>query len=183
MEDQAQVEITGYRAASYSITPKSLWALDIISDSGFRYDSSIYPIHHDNYGLQGGPLTPYLIKLSNGCELLEFPITTSPLGPLNIPVGGGGYFRLFPYPLTKRLLQRHQAVNKTSFVFYLHPWELDPDQPRVDGASMKSRFRHYLNLDKVESRLNLLLQDFEFTTMADVLSDMNNLPSHSYITS
>lgn len=180
LEDQSQTDVTGYRAASYSVTPKSLWALDIISEAGFEYDSSIYPIRHDNYGLQGGPHVPYKIELASGTHLVEFPITTAPLASLNIPVGGGGYFRLLPYSVTKRLLDRRQGLLDSPFVFYLHPWELDPDQPRIEGASAKSRFRHYLNLDKVEDRLNSLLRDFEFGTMREVLASCDNLPTHSY---
>ena len=180
LEDQAQTSVAGYRAASYSVTPKSLWALDIISEAGFEYDSSIYPIRHDNYGLQGGPHTPYKIELRNGACLVEFPITTAPIASLNIPVGGGGYFRLLPYFLTRWFLQRRQKFVDAPFVFYLHPWELDPDQPRIEGASPKSRFRHYLNLDKVEARLDALLTDFEFDTMHHVLQTCSDLPTHRY---
>ena len=153
------------------MTPKSLWALDIISEAGFEYDSSIYPIRHDNYGLQGGPHCPYKIELASGSHLVEFPITTAPLASLNIPVGGGGYFRLLPYSVTKRLLDRRQRLLDSPFVFYLHPWELDPDQPRVEGASAKSRFRHYLNLSGMETRLRRLLGDLSWGRMDEVFLD------------
>lgn len=180
LEDQAQAPVLGYRAASYSITEASLWALDIISECGFSYDSSIYPIRHDNYGLMGGPKTPYIVKLRNGAELQEFPITTAEVGGVALPVGGGGYFRLYPYWLTRMLLKKRVRQSNWPFLFYLHPWELDPDQPRFDSASRLSRFRHYTNLKKVHGRLAALLDTFEFASMADVLADLPTLPVHAY---
>lgn len=182
LEDQAQKPILGYRAASYSVTPKSLWALDIIAELGFEYDSSIYPIKHDNYGLQGGPEYPYVIELDNGAKLTEFPITTAQLGGLKLPVGGGGYFRIYPFWLTRYLLSRRVTQSDQPFVFYLHPWELDPSQPRIPGASRLSNFRHYTNLDKVYTRLSELMDRFQFSTMADVLSELSDLPTHRYTT-
>ena len=180
LEDLAQQPVAGYRAASYSITQDSIWALDIIEELGFSYDSSIYPVRHDRYGLQGGPHSPYKIAINEGRELIEFPITTVDLLGYKLPVGGGGYFRIYPFALTKRLLQRRQRQIDSPFVFYLHPWELDPDQPKVAGASALSKFRHYHNLAKVEGRLQILLDMFEFGTMASVLAGLQDLPSHRY---
>ena len=154
--------------------------MDIIHEAGFSYDSSIYPVVHDNYGLRGGPHVPHRLRLPNGGSLIEFPITTSRVLGVDLPVGGGGYFRLYPYQVTQRLLARRSRRLEAPFVFYLHPWELDPTQPRIAGAGWRSRLRHYLNLDKVEARLSQLLHDFEFTSMATVLQNVESLPEHSY---
>ncbi|MEL7310249.1 MAG: XrtA system polysaccharide deacetylase [Pseudomonadota bacterium] len=171
LEDAIGESVNGYRAASYSITRRSLWALDVLVDAGFTYDSSIFPVHHDNYGIPDSPRHPYQLKAPNGGQLVEFPITTSRLVGLKVPVAGGGYFRLFPYWLTRMGLRRVNAVERRPFVFYLHPWEVDPDQPRID-ASAFSRFRHYNNLDKTEARLRQLLKDFRFGRMDEVLSEI-----------
>jgi polysaccharide deacetylase family protein (PEP-CTERM system associated) len=154
-------KITGYRAPSYSITPKSLWALYILEELGFTYDSSIFPIqiNHDLYGLPGAPRFPYTIP---GNSLVEYPISTALLLGQRIPIAGGGYFRLFPYWFTKMALQRINQRENQPFIFYLHPWELDSDQPRFNQASMLSRFRHYNNLHKTAGRFERLLQDFSF---------------------
>ena len=161
--------VLGYRAASYSITKKSLWALDILHELGYQYDSSIFPIRHDRYGIPDAETLPHKITTPKGNQLTEFPLTTSNLFGMKLPAAGGGYFRLYPYALSKFLLQRVQKQNKP-FVFYLHPWEIDPDQPPVKVSAF-SRFRHYNNLDKCEQRLERLLTDFEFTTMSKVLVD------------
>ncbi len=181
LEDIAQVPVTAYRAASYSITRDSLWALDILYEVGFRTDSSIFPIRHDLYGLTGGPVDPYLITLPNGGALLEFPITTVRLVGVTLPVSGGGYFRLYPYGLTRMLARK---VNKAGrpLMFYLHPWEVDPDQPQIQ-ASQFSRFRHYNNLEKTRDRLQRIIGDFRFSTMTDCLSTHYAdcaLPTYSY---
>ena len=185
LEDITQQPVKGYRAASYSITENSLWALDVIQQLGFEYDSSIYPVRHDRYGLRGGPHSPYVIELDDGATLKEFPITTVDLLGYKLPVGGGGYFRLFPFFMTQKLLQLRCKQENAPFVFYLHPWELDPDQPRVAGASLLSKFRHYNNLDKVEARLATLLELFDFTTMENLLvrahpAALPQLPAHRY---
>lgn len=172
LEDLIGEEVIGYRAASYSITKRNLWALDILQEAGFVYDSSIFPIRHDRYGIADAETIPHKLSTPNGGELVEFPLTTRRIGKLNIPVAGGGYFRLYPYFLTRHFLK---AVNKKQgeqFVFYLHPWEVDPEQPRIE-ASWFSKFRHYNNLNKCESRLNTLIDDFNFTTMKSVLTDLN----------
>ncbi len=156
-------KILGYRAPSYSITKKSLWALDILNDLGFEYDSSIFPILHDNYGISDAPRFKY--QHSN-LSLTEFPISTAKVLGRNFPVGGGGYFRLFPYWLTQKLLKTINVQEKQPFMFYLHPWEIDPDQPRLKDAKLLSKFRHYNNLSKTKQRLERLLNDFKFGAIA-----------------
>ena len=150
--------VLGYRAPSYSITQKSLWALDILKDLGFTYDSSIFPIHHDTYGIPGAPRFPY--RHPNG--LLEYPISTARVFGWNLPVAGGGYFRLFPYGFSRFFLRSLNGAEQQPFVFYLHPWEVDPDQPRMRQARWFSRFRHYNNLDVTATRLRRLLSEFAF---------------------
>ncbi len=168
IEDICQRPIIGYRAATYSITQRSLWALDILHEEGFKYDSSIFPMRHDKYGIPDAHPYPHTLRTPAGYSLVEFPISVSRFGKFKLPVAGGGYFRLFPYALTKwGLEQINQAGHE--FVFYLHPWEVDPKQPRIHNASALSRFRHYLNLACTQPRLDRLLRDFSFTTMQDVL--------------
>jgi len=169
LEDICQQKVIGYRAATYSITRKSLWALDILCEEGFQYDSSIFPMRHDRYGIPDANPLPGLVKTPEGRQIVEFPISVFQYKKLKLPVAGGGYFRLFPYPMTKWGLARiNRAGNE--FVFYLHPWEVDPDQPRIAQASITSRFRHYLNLSRCQTRLEQLLGDFKFGTMQEVLT-------------
>lgn len=170
IEDQIQKPVIGYRAASYSITQNSLWALDILADLGFRYDSSIFPVHHDRYGIPASPRWPYELKTLQGHSLVEFPLTTAKLAKFKLPVAGGGYFRLYPYQLSRWAFKRINDYDQQPFIFYLHPWEIDPDQPRIK-ASMLSRFRHYNNLRRCYSRLEQLLLDFSFATVSEVLMD------------
>ena len=153
--------VFGYRAPSYSITEKSLWALDILKDVGFTYDSSIFPIHHDTYGIPGSPRFAY--RHANG--LLEYPISTVHLFGGNLPISGGGYFRLFPYGFTRFFLRSLNRSEKQPFVFYLHPWEIDPEQPRMRQAKWRSRFRHYNHLDATAGRFRRLLSDFSFSPL------------------
>ena len=174
LEDLIGEEVIGYRAASYSITKRNLWALDILQEAGFIYDSSIFPIRHDRYGIADAKTTPHKLTTPNGGSLVEFPLTTRRLGKFNIPVAGGGYFRLYPYFLTRHFLKAVNKKQDEQFVFYLHPWEVDPQQPRIE-ASWFSKFRHYNNLDKCEARLSSLMDDFNFTTMKSVLTEMNLL--------
>lgn len=169
LEDIVQQPVTGYRAASYSITKKSLWALDILAELGFTWDSSIFPIYHDNYGIPDTPSEPYQIRTASGAVLTEFPITSAKKFGLNIPAAGGGYFRQFPYPVFKYLFSAATDQGRSPKIFYLHPWEIDPDQPRFNNASWFSRFRHYTNLDKCEVRLRQLMDDFDFGTITDSL--------------
>ena len=170
LEDIIQQPVLGYRAASYSITEKSLWALDILAESGFIYDSSIFPVRHDRYGMPDTPEYPYHMKTPAGHSIIEFPLSTAKIINYRLPVAGGGYFRLYPYWLSKAGLRQINRQQKP-FIFYLHPWEVDPEQPRI-SASWFSRFRHYNNLDKCEPRLRKLMSDFQFTTTQDVLSDL-----------
>lgn len=170
LEDIIQQPVTGYRAASYSITHRSLWALDILTDLGFTWDSSIFPIRHDNYGIPGSPREPYLLKTGNGGVLREFPLTTARVFGQNIPAAGGGYFRQFPYPVFRHLFRRASQGDRVPQMFYLHPWEIDPEQPRFNAASWFSRFRHYTNLSKCYGRLEQLLDDFQFDTVSNSYS-------------
>jgi polysaccharide deacetylase family protein (PEP-CTERM system associated) len=151
--------IRGYRAPSYSITRDSLWAFDILEELEFAYDSSIFPIHHDRYGIPNAPRFPHRLE---GRNLMEFPLSTAKLCGLTIPVAGGGYFRLFPYHITKMALHGINHVESKPFIFYLHPWELDPAQPRMEGVRLLSRSRHYLNLSRTTARFARLLKDFRF---------------------
>ena len=173
LEDLVQKPILGYRAASYSITDASRWALDILAEAGFIYDSSIFPIRHDRYGIPDATEHPHQLTTSGGHAIVEFPLSTAKLLGYKLPIAGGGYFRLYPYMLTKAGLSQ---VNKRDepFIFYLHPWEIDPEQPRIK-TSFLSRFRHYNNLDKCEARLQQLIKDFSFCTVLDVLRGQNLL--------
>jgi polysaccharide deacetylase family protein (PEP-CTERM system associated) len=168
LEDQCQAPVLGYRAATYSITQRSLWALDVLHEEGFRYDSSIFPMRHDRYGIPSAEREPHVLTTPAGGKLVEFPISVLRYAGATIPVAGGGYFRLFPYAFTRWALRRINARG-SEFVFYLHPWEVDPSQPRVAAAGALSRFRHYLNLERCAARLDRLLADFEFAPMRDVL--------------
>ncbi len=169
LEDIVQAPVRGYRAASYSITSKSLWALDILAEAGFDYDSSIFPVRHDRYGIPDAEEKPHTLKTPLGHSLVEFPLSTAKVFNYKLPVAGGGYFRLYPYLLTRAGLRQVNA-REQPFIFYLHPWEIDPDQPKVE-AGWFSRFRHYNNLEKCESRLQRLMQDFQFGTAWQVLQD------------
>ncbi len=166
LEDQAQIQVLGYRAASYSITRRSLWALDALIDAGFVYDSSIFPVRHDLYGIPDAPRAPHVIRRDSGC-LVEFPPSTAQLPGVRLPVAGGGYFRIWPYWITRWAIRRINAEG-IPFIFYLHPWEIDPDQPRVE-VSWLSRFRHYTNLVGCEARLRRLVSEFGFAPVKEVL--------------
>ena len=170
LEDIIQQPVRGYRAASYSITEKSKWALDILAESGFIYDSSIFPVRHDRYGMPDTPEHPYRLETPAGHSIIEFPLSTAKIINYRLPIAGGGYFRLYPYWLSKMGLQQINRQHKP-FIFYLHPWEIDPEQPRID-ASWFSRFRHYNNLDKCEARLRNLMTDFQFGTTWEVLNTL-----------
>ena len=171
LEDVSGNRVRGYRAASYSITIKSCWALAVLAEAGFEYDSSIVPAHHDLYGIPNAKVYPYKIRIPGGSDLTEFPPSTINIMGRRIPIGGGGYFRLFPYPFTRWGLRKINNAHRMPFSFYLHPWEVDPAQPRV-AANWKSTFRHYHNLDECEPRLLRLIKEFEFNTMSSVLDKM-----------
>ena len=174
LEDIIQKPVLGYRAASYSITQKSMWALDILADSGFVYDSSIFPVRHDRYGIPGAEDKPHQLTTPSGQTLVEFPISTKSYFGYRLPVGGGGYFRIYPYAFSLMALKSINNSMDQPFIFYLHPWEIDPEQPRIE-SSWLSKFRHYNNLHKCEDRLTKLLTDFRFSTVKDVLSDLQLL--------
>ena len=162
LEDIGQAPVRGYRAASFSITKRTLWALDILAEEGHAYSSSIFPIAHDFYGIPDAPRFAYHPR-NDG--FLEVPMTTIFAFGRNLPCSGGGYFRLLPYAATRWALKRVNRRDGQPCVFYLHPWELDPDQPRMHNAPLKSRLRHYLNLSRTEGRLRRLLGDFAWGRM------------------
>jgi polysaccharide deacetylase family protein (PEP-CTERM system associated) len=168
LEDLIGVRVHGYRAASYSITSASLWALDILGEAGLTYDSSIFPIHHDRYGIPGYPRFCHVIAGYGGGQLIEFPISTARWAGANVPIAGGGYFRLFPYAMIAWGLRSINQRDRQSALIYLHPWEIDPDQPRI-AAGAVARFRQYVNLQKTEAKLSRMLQEFRFGTMLEVL--------------
>ena len=155
--------VLGYRAPSFSIGAANLWAFDVLREAGYRYSSSIYPIRHDHYGMPDAPRFAWRPRGMDG--VLELPVSTARLGRHNVPAGGGGYFRLLPYPLSRWLLRRINSRDGQAGIFYFHPWELDPGQPRPAGLSRKTRFRHYLNLGRMEARLARLTSDFAWDRM------------------
>jgi succinoglycan biosynthesis protein ExoA len=165
IQDVTGTPVTAYRAPSFSITRQSLWALDILIEEGFQIDSSIYPTHHDRYGIAGAPAEPHWINRPAG-QLWEFPMPIYRCLGYPLPVGGGGYFRLYPYALTRHGLRTVNAAGRP-FVFYLHPWEVDPEQPRLPASRLR-KFRHYVNLHRTETRLAQLLRDFRLGTLTDV---------------
>jgi len=163
LEDISGQKILGYRAPSFSINSNNHWALDLLEEAGYRYSSSIYPIHHDHYGMPNAPRFAFYPKGDGG--LLELPISTVCLFKRNIPAGGGGYFRLWPYAFSHWLLQRLNRLEHRSAIFYFHPWEIDYEQPRQQGINAKTRFRHYLNLHRMEGRIKALIRDFRWDRM------------------
>lgn len=170
LEDITGTKVAGYRAATYSITQRSLWALDVLAEAGFEYDSSVFPIRHDNYGIPNAPTTPGVMKTPGGHSLVEFPLSTASLFGMRLPVAGGGYFRIFPYSLTRMGLKQNARAG-VPFVFYLHPWEADPMQPTIN-AGWRSRLRHYTNLRQTLPRLHRLVGEFRFGTMHESLAQI-----------
>lgn len=173
LENICGERVCGYRAPSYSITTKSLWALDILLEEGFSYDSSIFPITHDIYGIPGGKRFPHEISTHAGM-IREFPLSTYPLKiggwQSRLPIAGGGYLRLFPAALVARAIQSINTREKQPVIVYFHPWEIDPQQPRI-RAALKSRFRHYLNLQWMELKIRHLLNNFHFSSAKDCLGN------------
>jgi polysaccharide deacetylase family protein (PEP-CTERM system associated) len=168
LEDIGGVAVQGYRAASFSMREDTLWALCVLGEEGYRYSSSIYPISHDHYGI---PSAPRFAFEPDNCQLLEIPMTTTALLGRNFPCAGGGYFRLLPYAASRWAMRRVNRRDRQPCVFYFHPWELDPKQPKIQGISVRSRFRHYINLDRMEAKLLRLLRDFRWTRLDHLLAD------------
>jgi polysaccharide deacetylase family protein (PEP-CTERM system associated) len=169
IEDILGIPVTSFRAPSYSITSETLWAFEILGEEGFEYDSSIFPVIHDNYGIPDAPRFPYIKRLKCGRQIREFPPSTLRFLGNNMPVAGGGYLRLFPYKLTAWAIHHLNRTERQPAMVYLHPWEIDPDQPRI-SASRLSRFRHYNNLDSTETKCLKLLDDFSWAPMEEVLA-------------
>ena len=167
LEDLAGRPVLGYRAPSFSIGSANLWAFEVLARAGYRYSSSVYPIQHDHYGMPDSPRFAY--RIDGG--MLEIPVTTLRLMNRNLPSSGGGYFRLLPYALSRWMIRRVNREDQESAIFYFHPWEIDVDQPRVPGISAKARFRHYLNIHRMEARLLSLLADFRWGRMDRIFLD------------
>jgi polysaccharide deacetylase family protein (PEP-CTERM system associated) len=174
LEQIGGVAVRGYRAPSFSITPRSRWALEILIEEGYAYDASIFPIRHDRYGMPGAPRHPY-VERAGGHSIAEAPATTVAFGPMTLPAAGGGYFRLFPYAFTRWAIRRVNEQDQVPAIFYLHPWEVDPSQPRINAGRI-SRFRHYTNIRRTEPRLRRLLNDFAFAPLGEVLEGLQLLP-------
>ncbi len=167
LEDVTGAPVIGYRAASYSIVERTLWALDILIEEGFRYDSSIFPIHHDRYGFPGAERFPHVMRRETG-PIMEFPPSTFRVLGQNFPVAGGGYLRLYPLPLTKIAMKLINGQEKKPVIVYFHPWEIDVDQPRLQGR-LSTIFRHYVNLGSTMLKLESFLSDFQFSNLSSFL--------------
>lgn len=163
LEDLAGQEVKGYRAPSFSISERNLWAFDCLERAGYNYSSSVYPIRHDHYGMPDAPRFAHRIG-----GMLEIPATTVQAWQRNWPAGGGGYFRLMPYTLSRWMIRRVNSLDTQPVVFYFHPWEIDTEQPRVPGIGVRTRFRHYLNIERMEGRLHRLLGDFHWGRMDEI---------------
>ncbi|HMN75655.1 MAG TPA: DUF3473 domain-containing protein [Burkholderiaceae bacterium] len=173
LEDLCGAAVNGYRAPSFSIGPANLWAFECLARAGYRYSSSIYPIRHDHYGMPDAPRFAHRVH----DELIELPITTLRLFNRNLPSSGGGYFRLLPYAMSRWMINRVNAREQEPAIFYCHPWEIDVDQPRIAGIDRKTRFRHYVNIDRMEPRLACLLRDFRWGRMDHIFLDRNVSPA------
>ena len=169
LEDVAGVAVHGYRAPSFSIGEGNLWAHECLAEAGYRYSSSIYPVAHDHYGMPDAPRFPYRLD----CGLVEIPVTTVRWLGRNWPAGGGGYLRLLPYGISRWSIARVNRADERPVIFYFHPWEIDPGQPRVPGVGSRTRFRHYVNLDRTEGRLRLLLRDFDWGRVDRVFDELS----------
>lgn len=169
LEDIGGQPVVGYRAPSFSIGHANLWALDALHEAGYKYSSSIYPIAHDHYGMPDAPRFAFYPNGPDG--LLEVPITTVKMAGRNLPAGGGGYFRLLPYALSRWMMEKVNREDGEPALFYFHPWEVDPGQPRPEGLGAKARFRHYVNIDRMERRLEQLARDFKWDRMDRIFLD------------
>ncbi|CAN7390689.1 DUF3473 domain-containing protein [Phenylobacterium sp. LjRoot219] len=168
LQDISGVDVSGYRAATFSVGPRTPWAWRILAEEGYAYSSSVYPVVRDNYGVRDAPRTPY--RPEDGDGLLEIPLAAVRFGRRNWPCGGGGYFRLLPYPVSHAAIARMNQADGIRAVFYIHPWEVDPGQPRVADAPLKSRLRHYMNLSKTGDRLRRLTRAFSWDRMDRVFA-------------
>ena len=175
LEDIGGQSIKGYRAPSYSISENNIWAFEALKDTGHEYSSSIYPIKHDHYGFPSAPRFAFKDKKTG---LIEIPITTIKFLNKLFPAGGGGFFRFYPYSLSRWAINRVNHQDGRSAIFYFHPWEIDPGQPKQSNISLKTQFRHYLNLNKTESRLIRLLNDFKWGRMDDVFINDREIPDY-----
>ena len=177
LEDKTSAKLRCFRAPSYSITAKTLWALEVLGELGFEYDSSIFPVRHDLYGIPDAPRFPHYRLLHTGGRLLEFPPSTVRMCANNLPVGGGGYLRLLPYSFTAWAIRQINLKENQPALVYLHPWEIDPDQPKIP-AGWRSRFRHYQNLKTTEAKLTRLLEEFSWAPISETISSCRNaMPS------
>jgi polysaccharide deacetylase family protein (PEP-CTERM system associated) len=179
LEDICGAAVIGYRAASYSIVHRTLWCLDVLQELGFAYDSSIFPIHHDRYGMPESRRFLHRIPSAVNGGIWEFPLSTVRVGRMNFPVAGGGYLRLLPYRFVRWGLRHINRREKQPAIIYLHPWELDPNQPRIKGSRV-SVFRHYVNLGRTESKLHALLKDFSFAPVRDLIANHASSSSHGH---
>jgi len=180
IEDATGTKVHGYRAPSWSITKHCLWALDILVEEGFTYDSSIFPIRHDLYGMPGAQRFPYAHACANGKFIQEFPASTVRFLGQNFPGAGGGYLRIFPLAYTQWFFRTFESNYRESVVVYFHPWELDPEQPRIRDK-FRSRFRHYTNLGVMRDRLDFLLQNYSFTTFGEALASRDGTDSRRLV--
>jgi polysaccharide deacetylase family protein (PEP-CTERM system associated) len=183
LEEITGQPVTAFRAPSFSIVTRTLWALEVLAEEGWMSDSSVFPIYHDRYGIADAPRFPALLELKAG-TLWEFPLSVLRVCGLNLPVSGGGYFRLYPARFSTHCLRRINRRQRYPFVFYIHPWELDPDQPRLPG-SRRSQLRHYNNLAHTEAKLERLLKSFRFAPISEVLSGLRtparSIPSQTFV--
>ncbi|BCS33169.1 polysaccharide deacetylase [Luteitalea sp. TBR-22] len=177
LEDLAGTAVRGYRAPSFSITRRSLWALDVLLEEGYAYDASVFPVHHDRYGIPDAPRHSYTVSRPAG-TLQEVPPSTVHVAGQNLAVAGGGYFRLLPYGWTRAGISRLNRREGRSAIFYLHPWEIDTEQPRLP-VGMATRLRHYGNLGRTMGRLTRLIDEFRFAPVVDVVAAMGPLPAHT----
>lgn len=168
LEDACGAAVVGYRAPSFSLRPGMNWAYRALVEAGYRYSSSVYPVRHDHYGDPNAPRRAY--RPLADAALVEFSLSTARLGGRNLPASGGGYFRFLPYPVSRTLLRMAGSDRQQANIFYMHPWEIDPAQPRVSGLPLRSRFRHYVNLHRTETRLRALLRDFSWDRMDRVFA-------------
>ncbi len=172
LEDAGGAAIVGYRAPSFSIGTKNLWALEVLAEEGYKYSSSVYPIHHDHYGMPTAPR--FAFKPVTGAEMVELPVTTVDILGKKIPCGGGGYFRLLPYQISRWAMKKVNKIDQESCIFYFHPWEVDTGQPRQSHAPLKSRLRHYTKINKMAGKLQRALDDFSWGRMDEIFLTSNS---------